>query len=202
MAIIASGTPQWMLLLEGIRHIQTKLGASIDDAAAAILVMLQRGAVPGRRCGLESSVPLDGQFESWNGTFTLLAWRWATIHDDGTVSFDTSLGHPLLRRARQHEIDVRHMVEIERSALLRCWPDAAPSRQRERPYWPEAREIALEWLRENGAPVPGAGEQAKLERHVTDWLAQKRKEHPVPSTVRNHVQQWIREYCASYSAQQ
>ena len=119
MAVIVSGTPQWMPLLDAIRHTQAKFGGSIENAGAAVLAALQHGVVSARRCGPEDAAPLDGRYEHWSGALSPAAWHLATVHEDGTVSFDVSEGIALLRRARQHEMKTRHTIEVERSAMLR-----------------------------------------------------------------------------------
>lgn len=114
-----------MPLLGAIRHVQAAMACSIEDAAAVVLAALQSGAVPARRSGPENAMPLDGRYERWNGELAPQAWHLATIHDDGTVSFDTSEGSPLLRRALQHAIQVRHEIEVGRDAVLRSFNAAA-----------------------------------------------------------------------------
>ena len=72
-----------------------------------------------------------------------------------------------------------------------------PSRQK--PFWLDARKVALEWFDENGYPRPGDGGQAKLEGHITDWLS----EHghtASESTIRKYVRSWIEEYKIRVSA--
>jgi hypothetical protein len=121
MAVIGSGVAVWMPLLDAIHHVQAVTGGSIKDAAAAGLAALQSGAVPARRSGPENTMPLDGRYERWNGELAPQAWHLATIHDDGTVSFDTSEGSPPLRRALHHAIQVRHEVEVGQDAVLQCF---------------------------------------------------------------------------------
>jgi hypothetical protein len=61
------------------------------------------------------------------------------------------------------------------------------------PFWDDARQIALTWLDDNGFPQPGDGGQAKLERHITDWLF-NRGHNPAESTIRKYVSRWIQEH--------
>jgi hypothetical protein len=68
-----------------------------------------------------------------------------------------------------------------------------PSPSREKKFWPAAREAAVEWLADNGCPAPGDGNQAELERYVTDWL-EDHGHQASESTVRRHVARWIKEY--------
>ena len=69
-----------------------------------------------------------------------------------------------------------------------------PSRLK--PFWSEAREAALKWLDDRGYPVPGDGEQAKLEGHIAEWLSERGKA-AAASTIRGYVKTWIEEYIAS-----
>jgi hypothetical protein len=124
VAIIAPSDPQWMPLLDAIQHVQKALKTSLKEAATVVLTALRQDRLPARRSG--HTMPLDGQYELW-GRFFPAAWRCATIHDDGTVSFDVSGGIPELRAARQHEIEVRHEIEVLREVVLELWPDAPPS---------------------------------------------------------------------------
>jgi hypothetical protein len=70
---------------------------------------------------------------------------------------------------------------------------------REKKFWPAAREIGVDWLIDNGCPVPGDGNQAALERHVTTWLEDHGHEAS-ESTVRRHTARWIKERRAELSA--
>jgi hypothetical protein len=72
-----------------------------------------------------------------------------------------------------------------------------PSRQK--PFWSDARKIALEWLDENGYPQPGDGGQAKLESSIAEWLS-VRGHRAAESTIREHVSAWIEEYKATLPA--
>ncbi|GEM_PF-3326335 len=76
------------------------------------------------------------------------------------------------------------------------------SQRRGRPpasFWAEAKAEALRQLRDDGFPISGDGGQARLERHITDWLAAK-DHHPGEATVRGYVGQWIAEYRGSLDA--
>lgn len=73
-------------------------------------------------------------------------WYLATIHDDRTVSFDTSEGNPLLRRALQQAIQMRHEIEVGRDAIFRL--SSATARDSEPPAVPVA-----------AAKGPDAGEE-------------------------------------------
>jgi hypothetical protein len=66
---------------------------------------------------------------------------------------------------------------------------------REKPFWPAARGVAWEWLRENGYPAVGDGGQAGLEQHLSRWL-EARGHTASESTVRRHVKRWIEEFRA------
>jgi hypothetical protein len=76
-----------------------------------------------------------------------------------------------------------------------CQPVARrPSRQK--PFWPDARKVAFDWLDEKGSPVPGDGGLANLEKHIATWLMERGHE-AAESTIRKHVHAWIEEYKAS-----
>jgi hypothetical protein len=90
-----------------------------------------------------------------------------------------------------------------RAELIRFGLPARPNYGRRKskgrpakPFWQEARVEAMRWLDEYGYPSDGDGEQANLEKHITDWLG-ARGHYPVESTVRLHVGDWISEYRAS-----
>ena len=60
------------------------------------------------------------------------------------------------------------------------------------PKWLSAREAAMSWLIDNGCPVSGDGNQAKLERHIASWL----EDHGYKAgeaSIRRHVAGWIKE---------
>lgn len=60
-------------------------------------------------------------------------------------------------------------------------------------FWVEAESEIMRWLRDNGFPAPYDGNQAKLERHILDWLAQR--EHTASeATARRHVRACIERY--------
>lgn len=71
-------------------------------------------------------------------------------------------------------------------------PDTRRPPSREKPFWRDARAVALEWLEENGCPAPGDGHQAMLEEHVNEWL-DTRGHEASEATVRRHVVGWIAE---------
>jgi hypothetical protein len=56
----------------------------------------------------------------------------------------------------------------------------------------------MTWLEENGFPQSGDGEQAALERYVTEFLSGD-DFHPSESTVRAHVSRWIANHKQSLS---
>jgi hypothetical protein len=92
------------------------------------------------------------------------------------------------------------------AAIVDSAPDRAGGKkpvmrrpERQKAFWPEAREVASEWFKENGYPVSGDGNQAKLETHIAEWLTDHDRE-AAPSTIRVHVRSWIDEYKASVSA--
>jgi hypothetical protein len=65
-------------------------------------------------------------------------------------------------------------------------PPTKPKPSRLEPFWDKADAEASAWLQENGCPQRGDGEQARLEKHVADWLAARGHE-PAERTVRRHV---------------
>lgn len=73
---------------------------------------------------------------------------------------------------------------------------ARPSR--EKLFWPTARKAGLEWLRDNGCPASGDGNQAELERFVARWL-ENHGYDASEATVRRHVVRWIKERRAELS---
>jgi hypothetical protein len=83
------------------------------------------------------------------------------------------------------------LVPDDRSYASEVAKHRPPSRKK--PFWPAAREAAVEWLTDNGYPVPGDGNQAELERYVTAWLENHGHEAS-ESAVRRHVVGWIEEY--------
>jgi hypothetical protein len=82
------------------------------------------------------------------------------------------------------------------SASVRAKP-RPPSREKK--FWPAARKIGVEWLINNGCPVPSDGNQAELERYVTKWLEDHGHEAS-ESAVRRHAARWIKERRAELSA--
>lgn len=76
-------------------------------------------------------------------------------------------------------------------------PAAKPKSGRSpRPYWEEAGREALEWLKDEGSPrEPGSGDQARLEKHMAEWLTARGHE-PAASTIRAHCKKWIAEFRA------
>lgn len=67
------------------------------------------------------------------------------------------------------------------------------------PYWGEAEREGRRWLDDNGYPVSGDGNQARMEQHVATWLAERGHEASEAS-VRRHVTIWIAEYRAEIGA--
>jgi hypothetical protein len=86
-------------------------------------------------------------------------------------------------------------------ALVKPVHKRTPRRpSRERPFWADAQKIGLQWLIDNGCPVAGDGNQAELERHVTDWLEDHGHEAS-ESAVRRHVVSWIEEQRKALNAE-
>jgi hypothetical protein len=70
---------------------------------------------------------------------------------------------------------------------------APPSRLK--PFWKQAEAMIIEWLEENGYPMPGDGKQAELERWIADQL-EKRGLEASESAIRRHVRDCIKRYRA------
>ena len=77
--------------------------------------------------------------------------------------------------------------------------DAARRGRAPAPYWDEAKREGRCWLDDNGYPVPGDGNQARMEQHIATWLAERGHEASEAS-VRRHVTAWIAEYRAEIGA--
>jgi hypothetical protein len=60
-------------------------------------------------------------------------------------------------------------------------------------FWEEAENEAMRWLQDNGFPAPNDGNQAKLERHILNWLEGQKYESS-EATVRRHVRRCIARY--------
>lgn len=75
-----------------------------------------------------------------------------------------------------------------------CWAlPRRPSGRNPAAYWGIARKAAMMWLEDNGYPQAGDGNQAQLEKYISDFLG-KRGYYPAKSSVRRHVVEWIAEY--------
>jgi hypothetical protein len=70
--------------------------------------------------------------------------------------------------------------------------------RRPKPIWKHAKTEAMRWFDDEGWPEAGDGGQARLEKHIADWL-EDRGHRASESTVRRHVRQWIDEFRASWS---
>jgi hypothetical protein len=85
---------------------------------------------------------------------------------------------------------------------LRQWVKAeasTPARKQGRasaPFWTDARAEVKTWLEDYGCPAPNDGNQAKLERHISDWLSE-RGHNPGEATIRRYVGKWIQEFRTS-----
>jgi hypothetical protein len=72
---------------------------------------------------------------------------------------------------------------------------AKPKKPRvEKGIWRLARDEAFKYLEYEGTPEE-TGDQAKLEKHIAEYLGRKYSKHPAQSTIRKHVRGWIDE-CA------
>jgi hypothetical protein len=104
--------------------------------------------------------------------------------------------------SRMHDL---HRYEVSCADVDRLWPtketnpvEPKPARRRhgrtEAAYWPEVHKLMDDYLEQNGAPEPGDGEQAKLEKQAAEWLCERTDEPPAESTIRDHVKNRIDEY--------
>src|SRR5215469_1154395 len=125
--------------------------------------------------------------------------RRITAPADGTTAAleqqPAAMGHPELD-APQATVEAAEQQSAEALDGKPGESLAPPKKRGGRPQSPArffARDIAFKWLDENGTSQPGDGEQAKLERHITDKLA-KRNEFPAESTIRDWVGNFIAEY--------
>jgi hypothetical protein len=125
----AGYTPQWISLLDAIEHVRSVFGGTIEEAWNALVIPLREGAILGRFRGqavggIAAAIEGDGAVPSgW--------WYNATVARDGSVGFaDLSVAGRRLRRE----------IEIQRSDLLKHWPDqaadkiaeSAPAKRRKR----------------------------------------------------------------------
>jgi hypothetical protein len=119
-------------------------------------------------------------------------WWWRSLTQDQKIIVDPS--RVFREHARPH---VENVVSPDPVPAAEPEPIQQKGGRPENPVWELARPIAVVWMDENGAPLPGDGEQAELERHISEWLGEKRKFSASESTVRNHVSIWIKEYRAA-----
>jgi hypothetical protein len=158
----------------------------IDDAKLEILHKLAEGSLSvtgiqrGRRVRQEIAI---------------LEWCDLSIDYDKKSAVD---------RISRNEI-YEHLM-FRREAVLKLWPDVlavgeeqlSPGAKKLRRgrtrelFWTEARAVAMAWLIDEGCPAPGDGNQARLERHVADWLSERDHNSSEP-TIRRHVAEWIAE---------
>jgi hypothetical protein len=68
-----------------------------------------------------------------------------------------------------------------------------------RPFWREGNKEIDRWLEENGCPERGDGNQARLEKHIADWL-QNGGHEAGEATIRRHVQDGIERHRAKVGA--
>jgi hypothetical protein len=138
----------------------------------------------------------------------------AVVEYEIAITEMTTFGSDLFRVSRPHTRKAGRTARIRNPELV--WPEfrdylilfelpagekpnsdlRSDSLRRGRipnPVWKHAKAEAILWLGENGYPEPGDGGQGNLEKHITDWLAD-RDHHPAESTVRSYVAGWISEY--------
>jgi hypothetical protein len=98
-----------------------------------------------------------------------------------------------IRDRRYNADDLRWQIEQQLAKLVVPTPkrqSSTASRGRpEAPHWALVYDQVIDpWLEENGCPVTGDGEQAKLEKFVADYLDSRMVEGgPSESTIRLHV---------------
>lgn len=115
MAIYGSAVQPRITLSEAIERFQAAFPEITCDEATNVLIhALTEGLLFAHRPG---EIGRLNHFQHWNGLLYPKAWPWATLHDDGTVSFDVSEGVPALRQAMAHMIEAKHAIEISPAEL-------------------------------------------------------------------------------------
>jgi hypothetical protein len=72
--------------------------------------------------------------------------------------------------------------------------EAKPKKPRvEKGIWRLARDQAFKYL-DNEGPPQETGDQAKLEKHIANYLGRRDSKYPAASTIRLHVRGWIDEW--------
>jgi len=107
---------------------------------------------------------------------------------------------PWHQAAKRRERRAVVAVVVTRPNVAAVPPPAPLSKAKRRPppkqpnpYWEEAHRVAMAWLDEHGYPKAGDHGQAKLVKHVMQWLSDRDHE-PGELTVRRYVAGWIEEY--------
>ena len=95
----------------------------------------------------------------------------------------------LLRRDACRRFLKKSLLPRAPRVLSEWFPErSATPPSRLKPFWPKAEQEIMEWLRENGCPTQGDGNQAKLERFTAEWLNKHGwGEDASPPTIRRHV---------------
>jgi len=143
---------------------------------------------------LTGAVPLNSSPTVWpdpvfSPVRAMSNWR------KDAITLDGSIGNP---DALPSDISDGPNVGEEFADKQNGPPESAPSKSKpksprlKKGHWVLARGVASEWLDEEGGPIE-LGDQAKLEKHITEFLASK-DVYPAESTVRKYVVQWIGEY--------
>ena len=83
-------------------------------------------------------------------------------------------------------------VVLDRVALEKALPQPAPKRHRSKAYLLVRPEI-FQYLSENGRPGVEYGEYAAMDKHIADWLA-NRKITPAKSTIQEYRKLALAEY--------
>lgn len=110
--------------------------------------------------------------------------RWGELRDAQVVALKPSI----LKLGDGEQMLVTHVI-------LPGSVDAGSSSRGRKPgpAWALIESPVLDWLQENGTPVTGDGQLARLERFITELL-NHRGEYPDEKTIRNHAHRYIKKF--------
>jgi hypothetical protein len=110
--------------------------------------------------------------------------RWGELRDAQAAT----LKPPILKLGDGEEVLVTHVI-------LPGGVDAGGSTKgrKPNPAWALIEPQVFEWLVENGTPVAGDGQLAKLERFIAELLL-RHDEQPEETTIRKHAHAYIKEF--------
>jgi hypothetical protein len=181
----------------------TILGQDDDEALVASIEELWReGKIPGPVFGRRRSNHMHEPIQDYH-RLEILWCAAAPAGDYYDGEYDSeAYAHPRLSGLRPPGADYernswKDIAFCEEtikqvSAVVGGRKPAARRPSREKPFWPEARKVAFQWLEDEGCPAPDDGHQAELERHIADWLSTRGHEASEPA-IRRHVAGWIAE---------